>query len=527
MKKFSFSRGKKSTNKKGTNKSRRGLFLFIGMFLGVALMGAFYQATVYFSTNESCMMCHTHPHVEESWRIGKHGGNNRSGVAVSCVDCHLPPKSDTWAHFTAKARHGMQHIWGLITNNSEHWETHWDRTLTWEESSRFVYQASCINCHQNLLPPGISDDGIIAHLHFEDNHQRLNLQCIACHLDAGHHNPYFTHGRMVGIPGMAAVVDTALFFREPATVTTFDNFTEQIPGTMISFNMIAIPGGTFMMGSPDNEPFRNANEGPQHQVQVSPFFMAEVQTTWDMFWAFFAETHSEGRTPPELAKANNLMATDVDGMSGPTPPFGAPDQGWGQGDRPAITMTHYAAQVFTQWLSKKTGRTYRLPTEAEWEFAARGGTETAYFFPGSPRDFTSRFLRPARMEGITPYVFFNYNSNRRTHPSSKLLPNPFGLRGMLGNVFEYTADKYNPNAFQGRTGITVNPLVTEGTEHVIRGGYFGSDAAGVRVAARTHTRHDDWLRTDPQMPRSIWWYTDFRGIGFRVVAEVDSTIIMR
>jgi formylglycine-generating enzyme required for sulfatase activity len=95
---------------------------------------------------------------------------------------------------------------------------------------------------------------------------------------------------------------------------------------------------------------------------------------------------------------------------------------------------------------------------------------------------------------------------------------------MLGNVYEYTADKYDPNAFRNRTGITVNPIVTEGEEWVIRGGYFGSDAARVRSAARSHTRHDDWLRTDPQQPRSIWWYADFRGIGFRVVLEPDSVL---
>ncbi len=82
-------------------------------------------------------------------------------------------------------------------------------------------------------------------------------------------------------------------------VTGFANYTEQIPGTAVSFEMIAIPGGTFKMGSPEKEPFRNPDESPQHEVSLSPFFMAEVETTWDMYWAFYAETMSEGRTPPE------------------------------------------------------------------------------------------------------------------------------------------------------------------------------------------------------------------------------------
>ena len=525
MKIFKSSKGGKSTRK-----SRKGLFLFIGVFVGFALFVSMYQATVFFSSNQSCMMCHMHPHADESWRMGIHGGVvNSTGVMVSCVDCHLPPRSQTWAHYTAKARHGINHVWGWLTNDT----INWDRGLTWDEAVRFVYNQSCMECHTNLLTPGLSSDGINAHLHFMDNHERLNLQCISCHMNAGHYDPNFVKGRLESF-GLPTVVDSSLFYIEPAIVTAFANFTEQIPGTAVSFNMIAIPGGRFMMGSPANEPFRQPNEGPQHEVEVSPFFMSEIQVTWDMFNAFFGQTRSEGRTDPELARFNNSVATTVDGLSGPTAPWGNPDQGWGDGERPAITITRYAAQVFTQWLSMKTGRNYRLPTEAEWEFAARGGTDTPYFFPGSPRDFAPRwFRRNPSMEAIAPYVIFNYNSSRRTHLPDAVRPNPFGLRHMLGNVFEYVLDVYDPNAFEGRTGVTVNPLVTTGPvvtdrqEYVIRGGFFDSDAAGVRVAARTHTRYDDWLRTDPQMPKSIWWFSDFRGIGFRVVMEPDAEILRR
>lgn len=286
-----------------------------------------------------------------------------------------------------------------------------------------------------------------------------------------------------------------------------------------------------MMGSTPKEPFHKPDEAPQHEVAVSPFFMAEVETTWDQYWAFYASTMSEGRTPPEVVYENNLKAMGVDAISGPTPPFGYPDQGWGSGDRPAITMTHYAAETFCQWLSHKTGKKYRLPTEAEWEYAARGGTQTPYFFAGNPKDFSDTgFMRkffPAKTDSISAFVIYSKNSDNRTQEPSMVKPNPFGLKNMLGNVMEYCADKYDEAAYGKRSGTTRDPLVTEGEEWVVRGGNYLSDAADLRVAARSHTRHDDWLKTDPQQPKSIWWYSDIKGIGFRVVCEPDSSLIAK
>ena len=90
---------------------------------------------------------------------------------------------------------------------------------------------------------------------------------------------------------------------------------------------------------------------------------------------------------------------------------------------------------------------------------------------------------------------------------------------MLGNVLEYCADKYDPEAYSKTGDSVTNPLVTTGTEYVVRGGNYTSDAADLRSAARSHTEHDAWLRTDPQQPKSIWWYSDIKGIGFRVVCE--------
>ncbi|MDD2251138.1 MAG: NapC/NirT family cytochrome c, partial [Candidatus Cloacimonetes bacterium] len=84
---------------------RKGFFLSLGIIIGVIMIAALYQTSVYFSTNESCMMCHVHPHAEESWRLSTHV-NNGSGVMVNCVDCHLPPKDNTWEHYSAKVALG-------------------------------------------------------------------------------------------------------------------------------------------------------------------------------------------------------------------------------------------------------------------------------------------------------------------------------------------------------------------------------------------------------------------------------------
>ncbi len=526
------SNSSRTNQSRKTRKNKTKVFLLgVGFFFGVGVFIALYQTSVYFSTNKSCAMCHVHPHVHESWQLSSHV-NNKSGVMTNCVDCHLPPQTDTWAHYTAKLKLGARDVWGYLTKDSA--DFNWEMKSELEYAIKYIPNESCKACHQNIFPEGISDDGIIAHLHYDENETKLNLQCISCHLDVGHYNPNYSHAQMEGIPGYSdsgtSVMDSALFFKEATHITQFKNYTEKLPGTPISFNMIAIPGGTFKMGSSKNEAFHNADEAPLHDVTVNPFFMAEVETTWEQFWAFYANTMSEARTPPERTYAQNLEAIDVDGISGPTPPYGFPDQGWGGNDRPAITMTHYAAETFCLWLSKKTGKKYRLPTEAEWEYAARGNTETPYFFEGNPKDFSDhgfwRKIFPAKTDNISSYVIYKKNSYNRSQQPEMVEPNPFGLKNMLGNVMEYTADRYDPNAYEKRLDGAVNPISTEGDEWVIRGGNYASDASEVRSAARSSTQHDEWMKTDPQQPKSIWWYSDYKGIGFRVVCEPDSSLLI-
>jgi formylglycine-generating enzyme required for sulfatase activity len=341
-------------------------------------------------------------------------------------------------------------------------------------------------------------------------------------MNVGHYDPNALHAHNTSF-GVTVAEDQTLF-TEPAKVEKFENFNEKIPGTNVSFDMVAIPGGKFQMGSPADEPFRKPDEGPLRPVTVSDFFMAKTEVTWNEYMAFFRATGSQGRTEGQAVANKN-----VDAISGATPPWGAPDQGWGKGTRPAITMSWHAANVYCQWLSKVTGKKYRLPTEAEWEYACRAGTQTPYFFPGDPKKFTSLglfkkvFGRDTSV--IASRVVYKENSAAKTKEPQSVKENPFGLKNMSGNVAEFCLDFYSAETYKSDSTEVVDPRgPARGQEHVVRGGSFKSDARDVRSASRDFTKTKAWLVTDPQMPKSIWWYSDVIDVGFRVVCEIDSVM---
>jgi len=481
-----------------------------GMILAAFIFFLGNKAVVATSTDEFCAACHIHPHSTQSWKLSTHV-DNKHGVTVHCVDCHLPPKGE--GYLPEKVKTGVRDVYGKLFKDPE--------TLNWEAKSQIAYakghvfEASCIKCHANNYPLGLSKEGREAHLYYDDH--RDELHCINCHITVGHHDPNRLHAKNVDF-GQATSVDAEVY-TAPGIMDGFQDFTEYIPGSTVSFDMLAIPGGSFTLGSPVDEDFRNEDEGPQKQVEISPFFMARIEVSWDEYLAFFKETGAEGKTADAY-----LNTQEVDGISGPTPPWGAPDQGWGKGKMPAITMTHHAAEVYCQWLSQVSGKTYRLPTEAEWEYAARGGSETPYFFEGEPKDFVKEGLKNKLFgidtAGIASHVSYVENSGARSQTPDQFKSNPFGLVNMLGNVAEFCSDWYAPDAYAAYSdGIKDPSGPASGEEHVIRGGSFMDDASKVRAAARAQTQTVKWLKTDPQIPKSIWWYSDAIHVGFRVVCE--------
>jgi formylglycine-generating enzyme len=490
-----------------------------GIVVGFLIIGSGSVMIKRTSSNEYCASCHTiHPQAEVSWKKSVHYVT-KSGFRTGCVDCHLPPHGQ--GYLPAKIRTGARDVWSKWTKDPKSFD--WEERSKLENARKYVYESSCIACHVNLFPAQLSKEGEDAHIYYTSKNKPADLQCINCHLDAGHYIEGYVHSGNTDFGKTS--LSTLPKFTAPAVLSGFESFTEQIPGSTVSFRMMAIPGGTFRIGSPETEPLRNSDEGPVREVRIDSFYMARVEVTWDEYLAFYAQTSAEGRsTDTEGLRASG---TETDAITGATPPYGQPDQGWGKGLRPAISISWHAAETYCRWLSKVTGKHYRLPTEAEWEYACRGGSTSPYFFNGNPSHFERSGIR-ARISRndtsvINTYVVYAENSHGKTQESGFAAANPWGLINMSGNVAEFCSDWYQPDAYkQYPAGLVVNPRgPVAGKERVVRGGSFKDPAGRVRSAARESTHTEAWLRTDPQMPKSIWWYSDCFFVGFRVVCDFD------
>ena len=284
-------------------------------------------------------------------------------------------------------------------------------------------------------------------------------------------------------------------------------YTEVIPAKdgeePVTFDLVPIRGGSFLMGSRESEKGRKKDEGPVHTVEVGPFWMGTHEVSWLEYEPFMIAGGRRNKDGSPMFPDPEM--TLVDAISRPTKPYVEQTFGMGKKGRPAICMTQHSALKYCQWLSAKTGHFYRLPTEAEWEYACRAGTTTRFSFGDDEKQ-------------LSEYAWFSDNSNFAYQRIGKLKPNPWGLYDMHGNVAEWCLDQYQADAYAAWKDGVKNPWTDTKTLYprVVRGGSWNDFPAELRSASRMSS-NKGWKVQDPQGPKSIWYHTDATMVGFRVV----------
>jgi formylglycine-generating enzyme required for sulfatase activity len=284
---------------------------------------------------------------------------------------------------------------------------------------------------------------------------------------------------------------------QSSTDTLFKKYEQIIPGSSVKFSMVPIPAGSFVMGSAAKDNLKDEDETPQHSVSVSAFWMGAYEVTFDEYNIFFND--------PSLSQ--NII---TDAVTRPSSPYIDMTLGMGKdGGFPANSMQQYGALMYCKWLYKKTGIFYRLPTEAEWEYACRAGSNNVYSFGND--------------NGILgEYAWYNKNSDNRYHKVGLKKPNAWGLYDMMGNVGEWVLDQYQPDYYSTFKTDSTDPIRTPDARHprTVKGGAYNDEAKDLRPANR---RMSDpvWNRRDPQIPRSRWWNADAPFVGFRIIRPLQ------
>jgi formylglycine-generating enzyme required for sulfatase activity len=242
--------------------------------------------------------------------------------------------------------------------------------------------------------------------------------------------------------------------------------TVALPDSNVKFDLVLLPGGKTKIG--DDKP---------RDVELKPFWIGAREVTWDEYSLYY-----EARKAARLDGVTRPSQPDVIDPKEPFPNGEA--QG---GTHPAISIGWFGSVGYCEWLTRKTGQKYRLPTEAEWEYAARGGA-------AEPRP-------------LEDFAWFEGNSGKNSHEGGKKKPNAFGLYDILGNAWENCLEPYAPPAH--------GPSV--------RGGGWNTPAKDVRASKR-QAYTDDWAERDPKRPLRLWWLTDGNFVGFRVVRVPDAAL---
>jgi len=284
-----------------------------------------------------------------------------------------------------------------------------------------------------------------------------------------------------------------------------ENYIERIKDTDTALELIFIKAGVFKMGSQDSSWGNTPDELPQHEVSISAFWMSDAEITWELY-NLFVQRKIDDKQVSGDPKAE--VDINIDAVTGATIPYVDMSFGMGVDGFPAICMTQLAALRFCQWLSAMTGNFYRLPTEAEWEYACRAGSSTLYSFGDD-------------LSKLIDYAWFSGNSNDKTQKVKQLKPNQWGLYDMHGNVAEWTLDQYDVNGYTAGAKNVKDPLVLGEKTYPksVRGGSWRDDPISLRSASRKPSTKK-WKLRDPQIPKSIWWHTDAPFVGFRIVRPV-------
>ena len=256
---------------------------------------------------------------------------------------------------------------------------------------------------------------------------------------------------------LGALLTAPVSAAKPTKVEKPPSCTETIPGTLVKFDLVGIPAGEIKMPDP-------AKPGSTTKIKVPALWFGKTEVTWDEYDVFvFKLDVPEGQTECP------------DAVSRPSKPYGAADRGFGHKGYPVINESYHGAESYCKWLSQKTGHEYRLPTEAEWEYACRAGK------PVPDKDHLADFA---------------WFWQEKTQPVGGKQPNAWGLYDTLGNVGEWCTD------------LCGKPVVC--------GGAYDDVAKSVTPSARRY-QDESWQANDPQNPKSKWWLSDGTFVGFRIV----------